>query len=150
MEMVKLALFGIFCLSLLAAAPFSLSIGNPIAASVPRMKTAQLAVRLENCADLSKSTLSGTGEGSTGGVRKSVPLQIMAGAAPGVYALGLGAPLEGPWVAVLKATCATANAGAIVPFRGFVFDRESAKFFPRFATEAEVEGSLKQNSGGTK
>jgi len=150
MEMVKLALLGICCLSPLAAARFSLSIGNPIAASIPRMKTAQLAVRLENCADLSRSTLTGTGEGSAGGVRKSVPLQIMAGAVPGVYALGLGAPLERPWVAVLKATCGTASAGAIVPFRGFAFDRESAKFFPRFATEAEVEDSLKQNSGGTK
>jgi hypothetical protein len=83
-------------------------------------------------------------------VRKSVPLQIMAGAVPGVYALGLSAPLEGPWVAVLKATCGNASVGAIVPFRGAVFVRESAKFFPRFATEAEVEASLKQHSGGTK
>jgi hypothetical protein len=150
MEMVKLAWLGIFCLSPLVASPFSLIIGNPIAASVPRMKTAQLAVRLENCVDLSKSTLTGTGEGARGGVRKSVPLEIMAGAVPGVYALGLGSPLDGPWVAVLKATCGSVSAGAIVPFRGAVFDRQSVQFFPRFATEAEVEASLKKHSGGTK
>jgi hypothetical protein len=150
MEMVKLALLGIFCLSLLAAADFSLTIGNPIAANVPRMKTAGLAVRLENCPGLSKSTLAGTGEGSAGGVRKSVPLQIVPGAVPGVYAVGLGAPLEGSWIAVLKATCGNASAAAIVPFRGAVFDRESVKFFSRFATEAEIEASVKQHSGGTK
>ena len=150
MEMVRLALLGIFCLSPLAAAEFSLTIGNPIAANVPRMKTAGLAVRLENCEDLSKSTLTGTGEGSAGGVRKSVPLQIIAGTLPGVYAVGLGAPLEGPWVAILKATCGTARAGAIVPFRGAVFNRESVKVLPRFATGAEVEASLKEQSGGTK
>ena len=76
--MVKLAFSMLFCLSPLAAAEFSLAIGNPIAANIPRMKTAGLAVRLENCEDLSQSTLTGTGEGSAGGVRKSVPLQIIA------------------------------------------------------------------------
>lgn len=150
MEMVRPALLTLFCLSPLAAAGFSLTIGNPMAANVPRMKTAGLAVRLENCTDLSTSTLTGTGEGSAGGVRKSVPLQIMAGALPGVYAVGLGGPLEGPWVAILKATCGTARAGAIVPFRGAVFARESVRVFPRFATVAEVEASLKGQSGGTK
>ena len=130
MEMVRPVLLTLFCLSPLAAADFSLTIGNPIAANVPRMKTAGLAVRLENCANLPKSTLTGTGEGSTGGVRKSVPLQIVPGAVPGVYAVGLSAPLEGPWVAVLKATCGNASAGAIVPFRGAVFARESVKIFP--------------------
>ena len=144
MEMVRLALLGIFCLSPLAAAEFSLTIGNPIAANVPRMKTAGLAVRLENCADLSKSTLTGTGEGSAAGVRKSVPLQIMAGALPGVYAIGLGAPLEGLWLAILRATCGNARAGAIVPFRGVVFARQSVKVLPRFATGAEIEASLKE------
>lgn len=150
MEMVKFTLLTIFCLSRLAAADFSLTIGNPIAANIPRMKTAGLAVRLENCADHSKSSLTGTGEGFSAGARKSVPLQIVAGAAPGVYAIGLGEPLDGPWVANLKATCGNERAGAIVPFRGFVFVRESVKVFPRFATGAEVDGLLSQQSGGPK
>jgi hypothetical protein len=150
MEMVKFTLVMIFSLSRLAAADFSLTIGNPIAANVPRMKTAGLAVRLENCADLSKSGLTGTGEGFSAGARKSVPLQIMAGAAAGVYAVGLGAPLDGPWVANLQATCGNAHAGAIVPFRGFVFVREAVKVFPRFATGEEVDGLLSQQSGGPK
>ena len=150
MEMVRPVLLPLFCLSPLAAAEFSLTIGNPMAANVPSMKTAGLAVRLQNCEDLTKSTLTGTAEGSPGGVHKSVPLQVMAGALTGVFAVGLGGPLEGPWVAILKATCGTARAGAIVPFRGAVFARESVRVFPRFATGAEVEASLKEQSGGTK
>jgi len=150
MEMVKLALLTMFCLSALAAAEFSFTIGNPIAANVPRMKSAELAVRLENCADLSKSTLTGIGEGFAAGARKSVPMQIVAGATPGVYAVGLGAPLEGSWVANLKATCGTVRAGAIVPFRGVVFVRESVKVLPRFATDVEIETALKEQSGGPK
>lgn len=102
MDMVKFTLLTIFCLSRLAAADFSLTIGNPIAANIPRMKTAGLAVRLENCADLSKSSLTGTGEGFSAGARKSVPLQIVAGAAPGVYAVGLGEPLDGPGSQISK------------------------------------------------
>jgi hypothetical protein len=150
MEMVRFGLLTMLCLSPLAAGEFSLTIGNPIAANVPRMKTAGLAVRLENCAGLSKSTLTGTGEGLAAGIRKSVPLQIIAGATPGVYALGLGSPLEGSWVADVKATCGTARAGAVVPFHGAIFVREAVRVFPRFATEAEVEDSLKEQSGGPK
>src|SRR5581483_12471511 len=134
----------------LTAADFTLTIGNPIAANVPRMKTAGLAVRLENCPDLAKSSLAGSGEGMAAGARKSVSLVIMAGSAPGVYAVGLGAPLEGAWVANLKATCGDARASALVPFHGFTFIRESMKIFPRFATSPEIEGSLKQQLGGTK
>jgi hypothetical protein len=134
----------------MVAAEFTLTIGNPIAANVPRMKTAGLAVRLENCPDLSKSSLTGTGEGMAVGTRKSVPLQIVAGASPGVYAVGLEAPLEGAWVANLKAACGNARAGALVPFRGAAFIRESVKILPRFATGEEVEGALNERSGGTK
>lgn len=147
MEMVRLAVLAIAGLSPLAAAEFTLTVGNPIAANVPRMKTAGLAVRLENCAGVSKATLSGTGEGTAAGVRKSVPLLVMPAATPGVYAVGLTAPLEGVWVANLKATCGKAQAGAIVPFHGPAFVRDAVKVLPRFATEAEIQNAL---SGGPK
>lgn len=147
MEMVRLALLAVAGLSPLAAAGFSLTIGNPIAANVPRMKTAGLAVRLENCTDVSKATLSGTGEGTAAGVRKTVPLQVMAAATPGVYAVGLTAPLDGAWVANLRATCGNAHAGAIVPFRGQAFVRDAVRVLPRFATETEIQSAL---TGGPK
>lgn len=147
MEMVRLVVLAVAGLSPLAAAEFSLTVGSPIAANVPRMKTAGLAVRLENCAELAKATLSGTGEEMAAGVRKSVPLHVMAAATPGVYAVGLTAPLDGGWVANLKATCGNAQAGAIVPFRGQVFVRDGVKVLPRFATETEIQNAL---TGGPK
>lgn len=150
MEMVRLVLLAVAGLSPLGAAEFSLTVGNPIAANVPRMKTAGLAVRLENCADASKATLTGTGEGSAAGVRKSVPLQVKAAATPGVYAVGLMSTLDGAWVANLKATCGKAQAGAIVPFRGQVFVRDAVKVLSRFATKAEIQNALNESTGDPK
>jgi len=150
MEMVRLVVLAIAGLSPLAAAEFTLTIGNPIAANVPRMKTAGLAVRLENCADVSKATLSGTGEGTAGGARKSVPLQVTPAATAGVYAVGLTGPLNGAWIANLRATCGKAQAGAIVPFWGSVYVRDAIKLLPRFATEAEVQNALNESTGGPK
>ena len=150
MEMVRFILPALLCLAPLEAAEFTLTIGNPIAANMPRMKTASLAVRLENCADLSKASLTATAEGLAAGERKSIPLQAVAGTAPGVYALAHAWPFEGSWVVNLKATCENAKAGAVVPFRGMGFVRESTKVFSRFATAAEIDGALKETSGGPK
>jgi hypothetical protein len=150
MEMVKPIVLAALTVSALHAADFSLTIGNPIAANVPNAtKTIGLAVRLENCADLSKSTLTGTAEGTVDGERKSLPLQMFPGA-PGIYAVNETWPQSGPWVVNLTATCGAAKAGAIVPFRGAVYSRDSIKSFPRFATAAEVDQSLKQLAGGAK
>jgi hypothetical protein len=141
MEMVKFSLLVLLCASQLGAAEFSLTVGNPLAANIPRMKTAGLAVRLENCTDLSKSSLNGTAEGLVAGARKSVPLQL---------AVNYGWPSEGAWVVDLKATCGNAKAGAIVPFRGAAFLRESVKTFLRFATASEVDSALNELTGGVK
>ena len=70
---------------------------------------------------------------------------------PGVYAVYQNWPSEGAWLVSLKGTCADANAGAVIPIgpRGFI--RESSKFFPRPATDAEIEKSLKAlTEGGNK
>ncbi|HEY1241900.1 MAG TPA: hypothetical protein VGF16_15160 [Bryobacteraceae bacterium] len=150
MEVVRFVALAIAGLSPLAAAEFTLTIANPIAANIARMKSAGIAVRLENCADLSKATLTGTGEGTAAGVRKSVSLQVTPGAIPGVYAVGLTAPLEGAWVASLKATCGKELSGAIVPFRGPAFVRDAVKVLPRFATEREIHNALNETTGGPK
>lgn len=151
MEMVRSAVLLALGAWRLGAADFSLAIGNPIAANVPRVsKTVGLAVRLENCADVSKASLSGSAEGLVDGERKSVALQIAAGSTPGVYGVNESWPQGGAWVVNLTATCGGAKAGAIVPFRGTAFVRESVKLFPRFATAGEVEVSLKELAGGAK
>ena len=62
-------------------------------------------------------------------------------------------PSEGAWLVNLRGTCApTANAGARDPHRP---ERDSSanprKFFPRPATDAEIEKSLKAlTEGGNK
>jgi hypothetical protein len=150
MEMVKFVLATAFAACTLRAADFSLTIGNPIAANLPKVsKSVGMAVRLENCADLSNSTLTGTAEGVADGERKSVRLQILGGVS-GVYAVNQTWPQTGAWVVNLTATCGSAKAGAVVPFRGATYLRDAIKSFPRFATAAEVDLSLKQVAGGAK
>ena len=50
----------------------------------------------------------------------------------------------------LRGTCAGESAGAIIPMGPKGFIRESSKFFPRPATDAEIDASLKALSGGNK
>jgi len=90
-----------------------------------------------------KSQISGTAEGLVKGARRSVVLKVVAMTKPGVYAVYQNWPAEGEWVVNLKGTCVDASAGAIIPIglKGFI--RESSKFFPRPATNAEIEASLK-------
>ena len=148
MEMVKLVMLTALGVSGVCAADFSMEIGNPVAANTVT-KTAGLAVRLTNCPDVAKARLTAVAEGLLDGTRKSVPLRVVSGT-PGVYAVAQDWSKDGTWVVNLTATCGEAKAGAVVPFRGSAFLRESTRFFPRFATAAEVEVSLKELAGGAK
>jgi hypothetical protein len=130
---------------------FTFTLGSPVAAEDFRAKAATFVFRTEGCADPAKAQISGTAEGLVKGARRSVALKVAAMSKPGVYAIYPTWPPEGEWVVNLKGTCAAANAGAIVPIgpRGFI--RESSKFFPRPATDAEIETSLKAlTQGGNK
>jgi hypothetical protein len=148
MEVVRLVVLAGLAACSAYAADFSMEIGNPVAANTAT-KTASLAVRLANCADLPKARLNAVAEGLVDGMRKSVALRVVSGA-PGVYAVAHDWPNDGTWVVNLTATCGDAKAGAVVPFRGSAFLRESTRFFPRFATAGEVELSLKELAGGAK
>src|SRR5579864_7752201 len=137
-----------FCaVGALLAEGFTFTIGNPVASQDFQAKAAAFVFRTEGCAEPAKSQISGTAEGVVKGARRSVALKVMATSKPGVYAVYHTWPGEGDWVVSLKGTCASASAGAIVPIgpRGFV--RESAKFFPRAATDAEIDASLKALGG---
>jgi hypothetical protein len=137
--------------SLLHAADFSLTIGGPVAAGlVTKVKRSVFAVRLEQCENLAKSQITGTAEGIANSARKSVPVQLASTVSPSVFVVPATWADEGAWVVTLKATCADAKAGAIVPIGRGGFIRESLKVFPRFATAAEVEASLKALMGDTK
>jgi hypothetical protein len=122
---------------------FSFTIGNPVASQDFHFKTAAFVFRTESCADPAKAQLSATAEGMVKGARQSVVLKIMAASKPGVYAVNQNWPAEGDWVVSLRGTCGNETAGAIVPMGPKGFIRESSKFFPRPATDAEIDASLK-------
>jgi hypothetical protein len=121
---------------------FTFTIGNPVASQDFHAKGAMFVFRTEGCAEPAKLQISGTAEGLVKGARRSVTLRVIALTKPGVHAVYQNWPAEGAWVVNLKGTCADASAGAIVPIGPKGFIRESAKFFPRQATNTEIETSL--------
>jgi hypothetical protein len=132
------------------AEEFKFTIGAPVAAGDFQVKGAVFVFRTEGCTDPAKAQLSARAEGSVKGARNSVELKVMPTSKPGVHAVYRGWP-DGDWVVVLKGTCAHANAGAIVPIGPKGFLRESAKFYSRPPTGAEIETSLKAlTQGGNK
>lgn len=134
--------------ALASAEGFSFTIGNPVASQDFQAKSAAFVFRTEGCADPAKSQISGTAEGLVKGSRRSVALKVVPMSKPGVYAVYQNWPAEGGWVVNLKGACADANAGAIVPIGPKGFIRESAKFLPRPATDAEIDASLKALAQG--
>jgi hypothetical protein len=122
---------------------FTFTIGSPVAAQEFQMKSAAFVFRAEGCADPAKAQVTATAEGVVKSVRKSVVLKIQPGSKPNIFAIFQTWGNEGDWVINLKGSCAGANAGALVPIGPKGFIRESAKFLPRPATDAEVDASLK-------
>ena len=149
--MLRLGIVGGAVVGLALAEGFTFRIGSPVASQDFVAKTAAFVFRTEGCVDPAKSQISGTAEGVVKGARQSVALKVAATSRPGVYAVYQNWPMEGEWVVNLSGTCVDANAGAIIPIGPKGFIRESSKFFPRPATAAEVEASLKAlTQGGNK
>ena len=146
--MLRLAIAVCAIVGLALASEFSFTIGSPVASQDFQMKSAAFVFRTEGCAEPAKAQVGGSAEGLVKGARKSVALRIVAAAAkPGVYAVYQTWPGEGEWVVNLKGACGGASAGALIPMGPKGFLRESAKFFPRPVTDAEIDASLK---GGKK
>jgi hypothetical protein len=134
--------------ALVFAEGFTFNLGSPVASQDYQAKGAAFVFRTQGCAEPAKSKISGTAEGLVKGERRSVALKVVAMTKPGVYAVYQNWPAEGEWVVNLKGTCADASAGAIVPIGPKGFVRESSKFFPRPATSAEIEATLKEVAKG--
>jgi hypothetical protein len=146
--MLRQAVIACAAIQVALAAGFTFTIGNPVASQDFRSKSAAFVFRTEGCADSVKPQIGGTAEGIVNGVRRSMALNVVETPKPGVYAVGQNWPAEGAWVVALKGSCAEANAGAIVPIGPHGFIRESAKFYARPATKAEIEQSLKALAKG--
>jgi hypothetical protein len=137
--------------ALALAEGFTFTIGNPVASQDFQAKAAAFVFRTEGCAEPAKSQIAGSAEGMVKEARRSVALKVIATSKPGVYAVYQNWPSEGHWVVNLKGTCAGSSAGAIIPIGPKGFVRESSKFFPRPATGAEIDTSLKTlTQGGDK
>jgi hypothetical protein len=132
------------------AADFALAIGSPVAAgTATKVKGGTFAVRMEQCEDPAKAQIAATAEGVVNGARKSEPVTLVPTPSPSVFVVAQGWA-EGTWVVNVQATCAGQKAGVIVPIGPAGFLRDSSKMFSRFATNAEVEASLKNLIGGKK
>lgn len=130
---------------------FTFTIGSPVAAGDFHVKGAAFVFRIEGCADAAKAQIGASAEGLVKGARQSVALKVMVTSRPGVYAIYRSWPAAGEWVVSLKGTCAHAGAGAIVPIGPKGVLRDSARFYSRPATDAEIETSLKALAqGGNK
>ena len=143
--------FGIAVLAMAVpamAGGFTFAIASPVASQDFHFKTATFVFRTEGCTDPAKPQVNATAEGIVKGERRSAALKVMPGTKPGVYAVFQSWPSEGHWVVNLKGTCAGMSAGAIVPMGPKGFIRESSKFFPRPATDAEIETSLRALANG--
>ncbi len=148
--MFRLGIAACALASLAMAEGFTFNIASPVASQEAVSKTAAFVFRTQGCADPAKSQVGGTAEGVVKGERRSVALTVRALSKPGVYAVYQNWPSEGEWLVNLKGSCADENAGALIPIGPKGFIRESSKFFPRAATDAEVEKSLKALTQGGK
>ena len=146
--MLRLGIAAFAAAALALAEGFMFRIGSPVASQDYQAKGAAFVFRTEGCAEPARSQIGGTAEGLVNGGRRSVALKVIAMSRPGVYAVYQNWPGEGDWVVILKGTCANASAGAIVPIGPGGFIRESSKFFPRPATNPEIETALHALSQG--
>ncbi|HTA43528.1 MAG TPA: hypothetical protein VK789_13830 [Bryobacteraceae bacterium] len=133
----------LFCFPAFAwAQAFTFEIGSPVASQDFATKSAAFVFRTAGCAAPEKPEVSATAEGLVEGTRRTLPLKVNPSSKPGVYAV-FQQWTGGRWMVVLKGSCGSAQAGAIVPVgpRGFV--REDSKFFTHPATAAEIDAALK-------
>ncbi len=146
--MLRLGMAAYTAAALALAEGFTFTIGSPVASQDFQSKTAAFVFRTEGCAEPAKPQVGGTAEGLVKGARRSVPLKVVATSRPGIYAVYQNWPAEGAWVVNLKGACANATSGAVIPVGPKGFIRESSKFFPRPATDAEIDTSLKSLTQG--
>jgi hypothetical protein len=125
-----------------AAQAFTFEVASPVAAQDFRSKSAAFVFRATGCAEPAKADITAAAEGIADGARRSISLKVTPSSKPGVYAV-FQQWESGHWVVVLKGSCGTTQAGAVIPIGPHGFVREDSKFFPHPATAAEVDAALK-------
>jgi hypothetical protein len=137
----------LLCVNFLGISPaqeFSIQIAGPVAAQNYQVKSSAFVFRTTGCAEPAKPVVTAKAEGKVSGERRSIPLKVAQVPTPGVYAVFRQWPAEGTWIVNITGYCGSASTAALVATSAKGFVRESSKFFPRSATESEIESALKQ------
>jgi len=137
--------FGMFLLvsaALAMAQDFAFQVASPVASQDFHFKAATFVFRTTGCSSAEVPKISASAEGVNNHQRQSVPLKVVEGSKPGVYAVFQSWPRDGQWLVDLGGTCGSATAGALIPIGRNEFNRESAKFFSHRPTNSEIQASL--------
>ncbi len=93
----------IVAVPLLAGGLF-LKISDAAGTPEAKAKHAVLVTQVTACSSPEKTTVTGAAEGIVDGMRKTIPLEVMALNRPGSFAVAKQWPDEGTWVVKMTAT----------------------------------------------
>lgn len=139
-----LLVLSIVAVPMLAGA-LRLEVTNPATDPEALAKHAALVVQVTACHSPEKSTVTATVEGVVDGVRKSIPLKLIALSRPGTFAVSREWPEEGTWAIKMVVTNPEYQnyaTSAVVPIRKNSANIETAKHYYHAPSEAELRASL--------
>jgi len=110
---------------------------------------AVMVAEITACLPGAKTAMSATAEGIVDGVRKTIPLRVMALAKQGTFAVAREWPLEGKWALILVASYPGHKGFAssvIIPADKDTFRWDAKQEFYHVPTNAEVAAILNQDN----
>ena len=131
----------------LFAGALTLEVADPNLNPDAQAKHAVVLVRTTACNSPEKTSVVATAEGIAAGKRQTIPLQVIALSAPGVFAVTQQWPREGVWTVRFVATNPDYRnyaTGLVVPMHNGVYNAAAAKHFYHVPTGDEVNSVLKQ------
>ncbi len=129
----------------LLAGALRLEISNPATNQEALAKHAVLVVSTTACHSPEKTTVTATAEGVVNGIRKSVPLQVLALSTPGTFGITGDWPDAGSWAIKTVATNPEYQyyaTSAIVPIQNNSAQLAAVKLYYHAPTENELALSL--------
>jgi hypothetical protein len=140
----SLFVLGILTIPLIAGA-LVLEVGNPASNPEALKNHAVLVARMTACHSPGETTVAATAEGMVNGIRKSIPLKVIALSTAGTFAVAREWPEQGTWAIKLVATNPEYKnyaTSVLVPIRSDSVQLSSAKHYFHAASEAEVSLAL--------
>jgi hypothetical protein len=140
----SLFVLGILTIPLIAGA-LVLEVGNPASNPEALKNHAVLVARISACHSPGETTVAATAEGMVNGIRKSIPLKVIALSTAGTFAVAREWPEQGTWAIKLVATNPEYKnyaTSVLVPIRSDSVQLSSAKHYFHAASEAEVSLAL--------